>query len=51
MLLPLALVVVAGSHEIASWKLIRLWIAEESIPTKNEQGYALETEVEAKKNT
>nr|GLL37187.1 uncharacterized protein LOC109181375 isoform X1 [Ipomoea trifida] len=36
-------------HEIVVWKLIRLWIAEELIPTIDEQGYALEAEVEAEK--
>ncbi|XP_031103712.1 putative late blight resistance protein homolog R1B-14 isoform X1 [Ipomoea triloba] len=36
-------------HEIVVWKLIRLWIAEEFIPTLDEQGYALEAEVEAEK--
>nr|GMD43637.1 putative late blight resistance protein homolog R1B-14 [Ipomoea batatas] len=36
-------------HEIVVWKLIRLWIAEEFIPTIDEQGYALEAEVEAQK--
>ncbi|XP_031103702.1 uncharacterized protein LOC116007226 isoform X2 [Ipomoea triloba] len=36
-------------HEIVVWKLIHLWIAEEFIPTIDEQGYALEAEVEAEK--
>nr|GMD42049.1 putative late blight resistance protein homolog R1B-8 [Ipomoea batatas] len=36
-------------HEIVVWKLIRLWIAEEFIPTIDEQGYALDAEVEAQK--
>nr|GMD45254.1 putative late blight resistance protein homolog R1B-14 [Ipomoea batatas] len=36
-------------HEIVVWKLIRLWIAEEFIPTIDEQGYALDVEVEAQK--
>nr|GMD40382.1 putative late blight resistance protein homolog R1B-14 [Ipomoea batatas] len=36
-------------HEIVVWKLIRLWIAEEFIPTIDEQGYALEAEVESQK--
>ncbi|XP_019186667.1 PREDICTED: uncharacterized protein LOC109181374 [Ipomoea nil] len=36
-------------HEIATWKLIRLWIAEEFIPTIDEWGYSIEAEIEAKK--
>nr|GMD47050.1 putative late blight resistance protein homolog R1B-8 [Ipomoea batatas] len=36
-------------HEIVVWKLIRLWIAEEFIPTIDEQRYALDGEVEAQK--
>nr|GMD65994.1 putative late blight resistance protein homolog R1B-8 [Ipomoea batatas] len=36
-------------HEIVVWKLIRLWIAEEFIPTIDEQGHALDAEVEARK--
>ncbi|XP_019187218.1 PREDICTED: uncharacterized protein LOC109181763 [Ipomoea nil] len=37
-------------HEIAVWKLVRLWIAEEFIPTVNEWGYPLDdVEVEAQK--
>ncbi|XP_019186537.1 PREDICTED: uncharacterized protein LOC109181239 [Ipomoea nil] len=36
-------------HEIVVWKLIRLWIVEEFIPAKDEQGYVLDAEVEAKK--
>ncbi|XP_031100484.1 uncharacterized protein LOC116004534 [Ipomoea triloba] len=36
-------------YEIAVWKLIRLWIVEEFIPTIDEWGYPLEVEVEAQK--
>nr|GMC66814.1 putative late blight resistance protein homolog R1B-14 [Ipomoea batatas] len=36
-------------YEIAAWKLIRLWIAEEFIPTIDEWGYPLDVEVEAQK--
>ncbi|XP_019186672.1 PREDICTED: putative late blight resistance protein homolog R1B-14 [Ipomoea nil] len=36
-------------HEIAVCKLIHLWIAEEFIPKIDEQGYALDAEVEAQK--
>nr|GMC60874.1 putative late blight resistance protein homolog R1B-14 [Ipomoea batatas] len=36
-------------YEIVVWKLICLWIAEEFIPTIDEWGYTLDTEVEAQK--
>ncbi|XP_019186670.1 PREDICTED: uncharacterized protein LOC109181375 isoform X2 [Ipomoea nil] len=36
-------------HKIVVWKLFRLWIAEEFIRTIDEQGYALDAEVEAQK--
>nr|GMD13587.1 putative late blight resistance protein homolog R1B-8 [Ipomoea batatas] len=36
-------------YEIAVWKLIRLWIAEELIPTIDEWGYHLDMEIEAHK--
>ncbi|XP_019164693.1 PREDICTED: uncharacterized protein LOC109160889 [Ipomoea nil] len=36
-------------YVIAVWKLIRLWIVEEFIPTIDEWGYPLDMEVEAQK--